>query len=875
MPQEILKNKKPWSLSEKEIEEWLQTTIPLGLSNQEVENRKKIYGSNVLPEKQLVRWWHILIRQFTHYMMVFLLVAVIISFFLGKRFDALAIGLMMILNSLVGFIQEYSAERALGALKKLTKQTARVRRNGVISLIDAYDLVPGDIVELETGDVIPADGRIVKTVLLKTQEAALTGESGSIDKSSSCMLQDVSLADRKNMAFMGTYVVYGRGTMVVTATGLLTELGTIANLLKQEEMHDTPLQKQLNILGKQFVLIGFSFVGISFIWGLLLGQNLISQLIGSISLAVAAIPEGLPVIVTISLAIGVRTMARHKAIVRRLSAVETLGCTSVICTDKTGTLTKNEMVVREIWLPDSNNNTLLALHIGMLCNNAHADKDKDSWIISGDPTEAALIVAGCKQGLEKKTLEIEYSFVNENPFDDERKMMSVLRKKNNEHTLFVKGAPDIVLKKSTHIQKGDTIEAITQQDTKNINAAMNACAAKGLRLISVAYKNGIQNISVSLASMEQDLIFVGFFALDDPPRPEAFGAIQECKRAGIRIVMITGDHKETALSIAKELDIVGADGQALEGIELERMSDHELKEKVSTVSVFARVLAHHKLRLVHALKSQGLVVAMSGDGVNDAPAIKAADIGVAMGISGTDVTKGAADIIITDDNFASIVKAVHYGRGIYENIIKSVYYLFSANAAEVLVVFLAMLLHFGDHSGQLFVGLLPIQLLWVNLITDGIPALALSVDKTNDAIMDRPPRKRDEPIFSHARIIQTAIVSFCVAIGTLVSGWYGLQTSMIAGYTMTLTALILLELVRAQMVRSEFHLSLFSNVWLIIALIASFLVHIAVLYTKEGNRVFRVIPLSLNHWIVLCTCVLITWLAITGAQKIVCRMCKL
>lgn len=873
MSPKISKNKNPWLLSEKEIEEWFQTTIPLGLSIQEVENRQRIYGFNVLPEKQLVQWWHILMRQFTHYMMVFLLIAVIIAFFLGKRFDALAIGLMMILNSLVGFIQEYSAERALGALKKLTKQTARVRRNGILSVIDSHALVPGDIVELEMGDVIPADGRIVKTVLLKTQEAALTGESGSVEKSPSPLLKTASLADRKNMAFMGTYVVYGRGTMVVTETGLSTELGTIAKLLKKEELHDTPLQKQLNILGKQFVLIGFSFVGISFIWGLLLGQNLVSQLIGSISLAVAAIPEGLPVIVTISLAIGVRAMARHKAIVRRLSAVETLGSTSVICTDKTGTLTKNEMVVRTIWFPLVDSDTSWALRIGMLCNNADAHNSGGTWVISGDPTEAALIVAGCKKGLEKKVLEKEYTFESENPFDDERKMMSVLRKKNNDHILFVKGAPDIVLKKSTRIQKGEDITAITQQDTKNIDDAMHTSASRGLRLIAIAYKKNIQNIPVLLTDLEQELIFVGFFALDDPPRPEAFGAIQECKRAGIRIVMITGDHKETALAIAKELHIVDVDAQAIEGIELEHMSDYELREKVSTVSVFARVLAHHKLRLVHALKSQGLIVAMSGDGVNDAPAIKAADIGVAMGISGTDVTKGVADIIITDDNFASIVSAVRYGRGIYENIVKSVYYLFSANAAEVLVVFLAMLLHFGDHSGQLFIGLLPIQLLWVNLITDGIPALALSVDKTHDTIMERPPRKCDDIIFSKFRIIQTVIVGFCVAIGTLACGWYGLQTSMIAGYTMTLTALILLELVRAQMVRSEFNLSLFSNFWLIGALIMSFLVHIGILYTKQGNRVFHVVPLSLLHWTVIFMCVLMTWLVITVAQKIVRKIC--
>lgn len=889
----IQESKKPWLLSVDEVYLLLQTNRNRGLSEKDAVQRKKIYGPNQLPEKQPLRWWHMLVQQFFHFMMILLCIATALSFFLGKYFDALAIGLMVILNCVVGFLQEYSAEQALAALKKLTKPKAKVLRNGKELVIQANQLVPGDIVLLDTGDAVPADGRIVDAVLLKTEEAALTGESGIIEKTSMPVNETANIADRKNMVFLGTHVVYGRGCMVVTATGLETELGTIATMLKQEPEQITPLQKQLNILGRQFVILSFLLVGAAFIWGLILGQGLLNQLIASLSLAVAAIPEGLPVIVTIALAIGVKTMARHKTIVRRLSAVETLGCVSVICTDKTGTLTKNEMTAQYLWVGNkvisisgagyepkgtfydgeviydsaADGDLAIALNIATLCNNANVYNHNNTWTITGDPTEAALIVAARKAKIEKETLEQSYRFVWERPFDTQHKTMSVLRTYGNEGVLFVKGAPDVILKQSAFLHNNTSIDRLLPYDIKNIEAAMHALASQGLRLIAVAYKKVDPEIPMTTETLDADLIFTGFFALADAPRPEVFQAIGECKSAGIRIVMITGDHKETALKIAIDLGIVEKNARVLDGSDLERMNDQQLAHEVINVSVYARVRAQHKLRLVKALKAQGLVVAMTGDGVNDAPAVKAADVGIAMGITGTDVTKEVADIIITDDNFASIVKAIRYGRGIYENIVKSVCYLISANMAELLVVFFTMLLHLGEHSGQLFVGLLPIQLIWVNLITDGIPALALSVDTTNASIMTRMPRPRTEPIFSRFRALQSGLVSVCIAIVTVAGGWYGLQQSMALGYTMALTILIALELVRAQTVRSEYHLSFFSNRWLVGAFVTSFFVHLVILYTKLGNKLLQTVPLSLNNWLVVILCTTVAWLITVLLQK--------
>jgi Ca2+-transporting ATPase len=514
----------------------------------------------------------------------------------------------------------------------------------------------------------------------------------------------------------------------------------------------------------------------------------------------------------------------------------------------------------------------MTLKIGSLCNNATIQKHTNAWTITGDPTEAALIVAARKAGIEKEKLEKHYQFVWEKPFDAQHKTMSVLRANGNEGIVCVKGAPDIVLKQSAFLQNKGTIDRLSPQDIQDIEAAMHELARQGLRLIAVAYKKVDPDAGMTDNTLESDLIFTGFFALADAPRPEVFQAIKECKSAGIRIVMITGDHKETALKIASDLGIVEKNARALDGNDLEKMSDRQLAQEVSNVSVYARVLAQHKVRLVKAFKTNGLVVAMTGDGVNDAPAVKAADIGIAMGITGTDVTKEVADIIITDDNFASIIKAIRYGRGIYENIVKSVCYLISANMAELLVVFFTMFLHLGEHSGQLFVGLLPIQLIWVNLITDGIPALALSVDKTNDSIMTRMPRPRTEPIFSRLRAIQSLLVSICIAIVTVGGGWYGLQKSMALGYTMALTILITLELVRAQTVRSEYNLSFFSNKWLVGAFVASFFVHLGVLYTKIGNKLLQTVPLALSDWGVVIFCTVVAWSLTTLGQRSIAKV---
>lgn len=875
---------QPWAETVEKLFQHFQVTPENGLSQEIVAAHQHVYGPNKLPEPAPLRWWQLLIRQFFHFMMLLLFVALTISLVLGKRFDALAIGLMIILNSIVGFIQEFSAERELEALKKLSNPQARVTRNGTTSIIPAQDLVPGDIVHLEAGDAVPADGRIIRTTLLKTQESALTGESGSIEKNTEQQEATAALADRKNMVYRGTTVAYGRGTFIVTATGQQTELGLIANLLEQEHATSTPLQQQLNVLGKQFVTLGFILIALAFVWGLMLGQPLLSQLLTSLSLAIAAIPEGLPLTVTIALALGVKTMAQHKTIVRKLTSVETLGSVSVICTDKTGTLTKNEMSVTYVWTknkvfsvsgcgytpegsffynqqacnPSTDTALTKILEIGLLCNNATLSKVEDTWTITGDPTEASLIVAAHKAGLDKKMLEQRYQFIEEKPFDSEHKTMAVLRTYEQTPMVFVKGAPDMIIQKTTLIQNDEKIETLSPHDKEQLHQEILTYAEQGLRLIAVAYKKA-NSSHLAHIPLDEELIFVGFFAVADTPRPEVAPAIIACKSAGIRIIMITGDHKATALKIAHDLGLVAENAPALEGADLDTMSDQELARNVLSTSVYARVAAHHKLRLVKALKSQGFVVAMTGDGVNDAPAIKAADIGIAMGITGTEVAKQAADIVITDDNFTSIVTAIEHGRGIYENIVKNVCYLISANMSELFVVIFALFFGLKSSNGQLFLGLLPLQLIWVNLITDGIPALALSADPLNTTVMQRPPHPKGEKIFSMRRAFKTTVISACIALATLAASFYGLRAGIALGYTMGLTTLIVLVLVRAQMVRSEFKLSFFSNKLLITACAASLIIHMGALYTNLGNRIFQTIPLGIYDWFVVILCAAGAW----------------
>ena len=661
---------------------------------------------------------------------------------------------------------------------------------------------------------------------------------------------------------MGTTVVRGKGHVLVTSTGLATEIGSIASQLLKVEKEETPLQRRLNQLGKRLVYICLGVVAVVFGLGLLRGSGIVDMLLISLSLAVAAIPEGLPAAVTISLSIGVRKMVEKKALIRRLSSVETLGSTNVICTDKTGTLTQNTMTVKTIWVdrkwieiggagyapegeikgeaPDLD----LALKIGTLCNNANILQEEDVWVVAGDPTEGALLTAAGKRGFSKAELEKEYHFIEEIPFDSERKMMSVLRKDGGENKLFVKGAPDVLIKRAKKCLIDGREVPIDKKEISEINSQL---ASKAFRVLAVAYQTNMQ------APLEEDLVFVGLIAMHDPPRPEVKDAIAKCSEAGIETVMVTGDHKKTALAIASELGM--KDGIAVDGVELETLSDEELKG----VTVFSRISADHKLRIIKSYKEQGKVTAMTGDGVNDAPAVQAADIGISMGITGTDVTKASSDMIILDDNFASIVSAVEQGRGIYDNIVKFVSYLLSSNIAEILVIFLVMLFGFTAPGGAPFVPLLPVQLLWMNLVTDGFPAISLAMDPIDPRVMRRPPRPRTEEILNRRFTLLIFSISILVTVGALIACFIGLRTSASLAQTMTFTTLIVLELVRVQMIRKQYRMKLFSNPYLIVALSSSFLLQLAVLYIPSLQIVFGTVPLNITHWGIIFAIAFALW----------------
>lgn len=873
---------KWWTLSEQEIADHLKTDLHSGLKSEEIAMRRKQHGYNELPEPKKISLFKLLLAQFSSFIILVLIAAAIIAGILGEWVDATAIGVIVLLNGIIGFFQEYRAEKSIALLRKMANPTSKVVRGGILQNISSRELVPGDLLLLEAGDRVPADGRIIQATELSTQEAALTGESVSIHKMSSFLSSsELTIGDRKNMSFMGTTVVTGKGYMIVTEIALKTELGKIASLLQEQKEEKTPLQIRLAELGKRLVWMCLGIIAVVFILGLLRGTPFIEDLLISVSLAVAAIPEGLPAVVTVALAIGVRKMAKRNALVRRLASVETLGCTTVICTDKTGTLTQNEMVVRSFWVNrqfievtgigykpegtfeinhqqiDSHTipELMLALKIGILCNNAglYQDKESKAWTVAGDPTEGALLVAGGKADLFKESLDKTNPILGEIPFDSERKRMGIARQTESGSLLFVKGAPDIILNLST----------AAESDRKEILEANAYLASQGLRVLGLAYKSLPQGVSID-RSLEKDLIFVGLVAMMDPPRPEVKQAIAICQKAGIRAVMITGDHKETAIAVAKELKMMTENSIAISGVDLEKMDDEELKKSVKNISVYARASAEHKIRIVHALRSQGEVVAMTGDGVNDAPAIKEADIGVAMGLTGTDVTKEASDMVILDDNFASIVNAVEEGRGIYDNIMKFVNYLLSSNIAELLVIFLGMLFSFKDPLGNPFVSLAAVQLLWLNLVTDGFPAIALGMDPVDPKAMERKPRRPNESIFSFNFSLQLFSTSILIALGTLFTCHYGLRTSAALAQTMALTTLVVLELVKVYTVRMPYHLSLFSNPMVIIALISSLLLQLIILYVPPLQVVFKTVPLHFTEWGIILVVAAIIFLISIG-----------
>ncbi len=861
----------------------LRTDPDRGLKSAEAPARLAQHGPNELPHAPSVSPLKLFLAQFSSLIVWVLIGAAIIAGLLQEWVDAAAIIAIVILNAILGFIQEFRAERSLEALKRMVVVTARVIRDGVLASLPARELVPGDLIQVEAGDRIPADARLVYATVLRTQEASLTGESTPVTKSTDPIsAAEVPLGDRHNMLYMGTVAVSGKARALVVNTGIHTEIGKIAAMIQaatEAEREETPLQRRLEQLAHTLLWLCLGIVGVVFLLGELRGVPIVTMFLTAVSLAVAAIPEGLPAVVTITLALGVTRMVKRHALIRRLPAVETLGSTTVICSDKTGTLTKNEMTVTALYQGgevfvvtgegyapvgeitafgepvklDARPGLTELLRASVLCNGAELRQEEGFWTILGDPTEGALLVAAAKAGLQKGDLESETPFLGEVPFDPERKKMTVVRRTASGPVVFVKGAPDVLLRDCrAWMEKNGDAEALTDEVRHAVLAANQNFASQALRVLGVAVRPLDRAPSVfGSADLERDLIFVGLLAMKDPLRPEAKVAARACRDAGVRTVMITGDHKDTAVAIARELGILEGEAQAVAGPELDRLTDGALAEQVDRIAVYARVSAEHKLRVVRAWKSKGAVVAMTGDGVNDAPAVKEADIGVAMGITGTDVTKEASDMVVTDDNFASIAAAVEEGRAIYDNIRKSVHYLLSCNISEVLVMLLAVLL-------ALPLPLLPVQILWINLVTDGLPALALAVDPKDPALMQRPPRRPEARILERDRIILMFGQGLFMALITIVTFaycLYGMDQNLERARTLTFMVLIGAQLAHAFNCRSDrlslFTIGLWTNKPLLWAVGGSTLLQVGLVLNPWTREVFKLSSFDPEHWIMV------------------------
>lgn len=819
-----------------------------GLSTEEAERRLKNFGYNELSQKKKISPFIIFLSQFNDFMVWVLMAATIISGLMGEKADAITILIIVILNGIMGFIQEYRTEQSLDALKSLAAPTSKVYRDGGIKVINSREITIGDVVILEAGDRIPADCEIIECSGLLVDESLLTGESVGINK---------SIGKMNNKIFMGTTVLKGKAQAKVTKIGMSTEMGKIANMLQNIEDEKSPLSERLDSLGKVLVVICIIICVVVTLMGILRGNNLSEMFLIGVSLAVAAIPEGLPAIVTVALALGVSRMLKRNALVRKLPAVETLGCTSIICSDKTGTLTQNKMTVKEVYM-DGNiydlneiklpNNPYLS-RCFILCNdfNCNFDEKNMDKALYGDPTETALVKLFFKEvGALRGFLAIGKR-VYDIPFDSNRKMMSVVVKENGREICYTKGAPEKLLEKCNYIIEDGKVKALTMQKKKQILAIVESMSNRALRCIGAAYKD---TDIVHSEDLERNLIFIGIAGIIDPPRKEAKDAVLKCRLAGIKPVMITGDHKNTAFAIAKELSICSTMDQVITGEEIEGMSDNELIDKVNKIRVFARVSPNHKLRIVKAFKKNGNIVAMTGDGVNDAPAIKEADIGISMGISGTDVTKEASSMILTDDNFATIVSAVEEGRVIYSNIRKFIRYLLSCNLGEVLTMFLASIFY-------LPTPLAPIQILFVNLATDGLPAIALGVDPADSDIMMQTPRKKNESVFSRGLtekiVVRGALIGVCTLLSFLVALNYG--WNIWTARTMALCTLVLSQLIHVFECRSErhsiFEIKFLTNPYLAGAVCISIAMMLSIVYVPFFRTIFHTTILTLGQWLII------------------------
>lgn len=877
-----LRERQWYQLEAAEVAQQLNTDLENGLSNDIAQKRLEEYGYNELVGKKGLTIWQMLFNQFKDFLVLILIGSAVISAFVGEVADAAVILVIVILNAVLGVSQERRAGKALEALKQMAAPKAKVIRHGKQLDIPSRELVPGDLVILETGDYIPADVRLSESVNLKVEEASLTGESVPVEKNAVEVNDgEVTIGDRHNSGFMGTIVTYGRGKGLVIGTGMKTEIGQIAEMLDSFEEEETPLQRKLDEFGKLLGYICIAVVAVVFVLGLIRNEEPLHMFMTSVSLAVAAIPEGLPAIVTIVLALGMKRMISRNAIVKRLHAVESLGSITTICSDKTGTLTKNEMTVVAVhtgqktytvtgkgYAPEGqfifNNQTIhpkeesdlsFLLKISLLNNDSRLEKDldknEDAWKLLGDPTEGSLLVASLKAGYTVNELTDAYPRVQEIPFDSDRKRMTTFHKhpEQNGHLAFVKGAPDMVLALCTKILKQGKVSPITEEDKKDIMNANSHMATQSLRVLSFAYREMDQlPESPEPETVEKDLIFVGLMGMIDPARPEAIEAIKVCKSAGIRPVMITGDYKDTAVAIAKELGIIEDDGAAMTGAEIDKLSEAELVKAVKKVNVFARVSPTHKVKIVEAVKANGEICSMTGDGVNDAPALKRADIGVAMGITGTDVAKETAEMILTDDNFASIVSAVEEGRVIYANIRKFVFFLLSCNVGEILIIFFAML--FGWP-----VPLEPIQLLWLNLVTDAFPALALGMEPAEPNIMRQPPRDPKASIIDRRMTWGIILQSIAMTVAVLGIFKYALivyDGDLRIARTFAFVGLIVSELLRSYTARSEifsiFKLGLFSNKYVVGGTLLSFFLMLIVLYVPALEGIFETVELSLSQW---------------------------
>ena len=826
-----------------------------GLTSRQARERLEQYGPNKLAEAGRQSLATRFLAQMRDPMILVLLAAAALSLLSSGGEDwveALIILVIVVVNACISISQEDSAEKALEALQKMSAPLAKVIRDGKQVRLETDALVPGDVIVLEAGDLVPADARILECANLKADESAMTGESVPVRKQAAEVLPpETVLGDRSNMVISSTVITNGRALCVVTATGMSTEVGRIAGMLLGEEDTATPLQLKLAEISKTLSFVCLSVCAVMFGVGLLYHRPMLEMLMAAVSLAVAAIPEGLPAIVTIVLALGVQRMVRLNAIVKKLPAVETLGCAGVICSDKTGTLTQNRMAVQQVWTPGDRHRRE-ALTIGALCNDTVLDGGGRT---AGDPTETALVDAALLEGLDKNTLERELPRMAELPFDSERKLMSTVHPlPSGKYRVMVKGAPDVLLSRSTRILAGSavTLTASLARDVESANASM---AEQALRVLACGYKDLEQLPSGNLsgAELETDLTFVGLVGMIDPPRPEVKEAVAQCYAAGIRPVMITGDHKLTAVAIARELDIFRPGDLAITGEDLDFMPQQLLEQDVDKFSVYARVSPEHKMRIVKAWQKKGMVVAMTGDGVNDAPALKAADIGCAMGITGTDVAKGAADMILTDDNFATIVRAVEQGRGIYANIKKAIHYLLSCNIGEIVALFLATLLNFHQPP------LVAVQLLWLNLVTDSLPALALGMEPVEPSVMEQRPRTASEPLFTRAFSLRLAWQGVMVGLLTLAAYWLGEyvlsdpSSASAAANTMAFATLTFCQLFHAYDVRSETRsiarIGLLTNPAMNRAFLVGMALQLSVLLIPPLQAVFQVCPLTGAEWL--------------------------